>query len=194
VPTANVDGLAAVRRIAVVGASGAGKSRLATRLADAAGLPLIHLDRLAWRSGWVETDRAEVLREHRRVLTEPAWVIDGNYTNVDKADRMAHADLVLVLEPSRLTAMARVLGRWLRHYGEARPDMAPGCEERLDLGFLWFVWRWHDRHPDYGREIAREAGSTPVIVLRSARDVEHFAARFARSHARAAQAATSRRP
>jgi adenylate kinase family enzyme len=186
VATADVDGLAAVRRIAVVGASGAGKSRLATRLAGAAGLPLVHLDRIAWQWGWVETDRAELLREHRRVLAEPAWVIDGNYTNVEKAERIARADLVVVLEPGRLTALARVLWRWLRHYGEARPDMAPGCAERIDLGFLWFVWRWHDRHPDYGREITREAGSTPVIVLRSDREVECFAARFERSRARSA--------
>jgi hypothetical protein len=51
---------------------------------------------------------------------------------------------------------------------------AEGCVERFDLGFLRFCWDWHSRHPDYGQEIARRAGSTPVIVLGSRREVDRL--------------------
>jgi hypothetical protein len=57
--------------------------------------------------------------------------------------------------------------------------MAEGCAERLDLDFLRFCWDWHSRHPDYGEEITRQAGTTPVIVLRSRREVDGLLERVA---------------
>ena len=39
-------------RIAVIGSPGAGKSTLATMIAAATGLPLIHLDAEHWQPGW----------------------------------------------------------------------------------------------------------------------------------------------
>ncbi|MFI6132271.1 hypothetical protein [Micromonospora sp. NPDC051141] len=42
-----------MRRILVVGSSGAGKSTVAGELARRLDLPLIHLDRHYWRPGWV---------------------------------------------------------------------------------------------------------------------------------------------
>jgi adenylate kinase family enzyme len=48
-----------VRRVAVVGSSGAGKSTFARDLGARTGLPVVHLDRPFWRPGWVETPREE---------------------------------------------------------------------------------------------------------------------------------------
>jgi adenylate kinase family enzyme len=167
-------GVRAARRIAVVGPPGSGKSFVAGRLAQATGLPLVHMDRLAYRPGWQETPRDELLRLHQEWLERAEWVIDGNYTNVGKAERIAHADVVVVLALPRRTCMARILRRTSFHRGRVRPDMAEGCAERLDLAFLRFCWDWHSRHSDYGEEIVRQAGSTPVIVLRSRREVDAF--------------------
>jgi adenylate kinase family enzyme len=153
------------------------------RLAAAAGLPLVHLDRLAWKAG-AEADREELLDAHRELIAGERWVFDGNHTHVGKAERIARADLVVVLERRRLVCLWRVLRRRLLHHGQTRTDMAPGCAERLDLAFLRFIWRWHRRHPRYGQEIARQAGTTPVVVLRSQAEVERFAARFAAAAAR----------
>ena len=167
-------GVTAARRIAVLGPPGSGKSFVAGRLAQAAGLPLVHMDRLAYRPGWQGTPRDDLLRMHQEWLDRPEWVLDGNYTNVGKAERIGRADVVVVLAMPRRTCMARILRRTAFHHGRARPDMAEGCAERLDLGFLRFCWAWHTRHPDYGSEIARQAGSTPVIVLRDRREVDEF--------------------
>jgi adenylate kinase family enzyme len=171
--------LAGARRIAVLGPSGSGKSFVATRLAEIAGLPLIHLDRLAYGPGWRETDPDELLRIHRELLDEPAWVIDGNYTNVDKAGRIRRADLVVVLALPRRTCVRRILRRQTLNFGRGRPDMAAGCVERFDLGFLRFCWNWHRRHPDYGQEIISQAGSARVIVLGSRREADEFLDRAA---------------
>ena len=164
--------VAGARRIAVLGPSGSGKSYVAVRLARSTGLPLVHLDRLAYGPGWRETPPEELLRAHAELIAQPEWVIDGNYTNIGKAERIHRADVAIVLATRRPTCMRRILRRTILGYGRHRPDMATGCRERLDVGFLRFCWDWHRRHPDYGGEIARQAGPTPVIVLRTGRDVD----------------------
>jgi len=174
------EALASARRIAVLGPSGSGKSFVANRLAEITRLPLIHLDRLAYQPGWRETDAEELARIHRELLNESEWVIDGNYTNVDKAERIRRADLAVVLALSRRTCIRRILRRQTLNFGRGRPDMADGCVERFDLDFLRFCWNWHRRHPDYGEEITSQAGSTPVIVLRSQREANEFLHRAAR--------------
>ena len=47
-----------MRRVLVVGISGAGKSTFSRALAQKTGLPLIHLDKEFWQPGWKETPRA----------------------------------------------------------------------------------------------------------------------------------------
>ena len=59
----------------MIGCGGAGKSTLARRLGELTGLPVVHLDALYWRPGWVPTPddewralQAEVVaREHGNI-------------------------------------------------------------------------------------------------------------------------------
>jgi adenylate kinase family enzyme len=174
------EALVGARRIAVLGAAGSGKSFVATRLAEITGLRLIHLDRVGYQPGWRETDPAELIRIHCELLDESEWVIDGNYTNVGKAERIRRADLVVVLALPRRTCTRRILRRQTLNFGRGRPDMAEGCVEQFDLDFLRFCWNWHRRHPNYGEEIISQAGSTPLIVLRSGREANGFLRHVAR--------------
>ena len=48
-----------MKRIAIIGCGGSGKTTLATQLGAALGLPVHHLDRLFWRAGWQETPKEE---------------------------------------------------------------------------------------------------------------------------------------
>jgi adenylate kinase family enzyme len=41
-----------MKRIAIIGCGGSGKTVLATQLGAKLGLPVPHLDRLFWRAGW----------------------------------------------------------------------------------------------------------------------------------------------
>jgi adenylate kinase family enzyme len=131
-----------MQRILVVGPCGAGKSTLATRLAEQLNLPLIHMDQLNWRSGWVESSKAVIAQRLSEVTAQDRWIIDGTYGGTLDM-RLMRADTVLYLDyPIRL-CMLRLLRRIWHYRGRTRPDMTDGCPERFDMGFSWYALRWN---------------------------------------------------
>jgi adenylate kinase family enzyme len=68
-----------VKRVAIVGSGGAGKSTFARALALRTGLPLVHLDHLYWSPGWVVTPSDEWRVVLEEALGGDAWIADGNY-------------------------------------------------------------------------------------------------------------------
>jgi adenylate kinase family enzyme len=86
-----------MQRVMVIGSPGAGKSTLATELARRTGIPLFHLDQLAWLPGWVESDKADFRTRVDWVLEQSRWIIDGNYGG-SLSQRLARADTVIDLD------------------------------------------------------------------------------------------------
>ena len=136
-------------KIAILGHSGSGKSTLARQLGEKYGLPVLHLDRIQFRPGWVETTREEKREKLTAFLDAHSggWVIDGNYMKICAERRFAEADRILYLDFPRRICLFRVLRRWRMYRGVTRPDMGEGCEEKVDLEFLRWVLR-DGRTPD----------------------------------------------
>jgi adenylate kinase family enzyme len=164
-------------RIAVIGSPGSGKSTFARELGRRTGLPVIHLDQLYWRPGWVESSWDEFRERHAAAIRGEAWVIEGNYTQGDKQARLERADTIVVLEASRRICLWRVARRSLLLHGRTRLDMPPGCPERFSPSFLNWIWDWHRRHPDLAAETVGAVPGTPVVALRTRRDADEFLAR-----------------
>ncbi|WFL77001.1 AAA family ATPase [Altererythrobacter arenosus] len=129
-------------RVLVVGPCGAGKSTLARDLAEKLDLPLIHMDQLNWKPGWVESSKAEVRERLGKVVAKERWVIDGTYGGTLDI-RTPRADTIVYLDYPITLCLLRVLKRIVTGWGETRFDMTDGCPERLDLSFLWYVARWN---------------------------------------------------
>jgi adenylate kinase family enzyme len=127
-----------MRRVLILGSPGSGKSTLAKRLSTLTGLPVVHLDQLYWRSGWVEPGKEEWLPELQAALAEPAWIMDGNYGGT-LAMRLQHADTAVFLDFSTRLCLWRAIRRILTSWGRDRPDMKSGCPERIDFTFLGYI-------------------------------------------------------
>ena len=163
------------QRILIVGPGGAGKSTLARRLGTRTGLPVVHLDQLYWRPGWVEPTPAQWREQLGPVVAAPRWILDGNYGSTVK-QRAAAADLVILLDRPRWVTMPNIVRRWVRHHGRTRPDMAPGCPERLRWAFVTYCWTYRRVSlPKLRRRLA-EAGPARVVVLRRRAAIDAFVA------------------
>jgi len=161
-----------MRRIAVVGSGGAGKSTFARELGRRLGLAVIHLDEHHWRPGWVETPKAEWRQLQGELIAGESWIVDGNYGGTLDV-RLSRADTVIILALPRVVCTLRALWRALSNHG--REVQAPGCPERLQLEFVRWVWRYPiDSRPRLDQAISAFGSHLEVIELRSRREVRSF--------------------
>lgn len=130
-----------MKKIVVIGSSGAGKSTFAKKLALVLDIPLYHLDQMNWRSGWQEVSKEEQKQMQLEVLKKDAWIIDGNYGGTLDV-RLQEADTVVFLDFHRVICTSRALRRVLRYRNQVRPDMAEGCPERFNLEFIKYIWNF----------------------------------------------------
>jgi adenylate kinase family enzyme len=163
-----------MRKILVIGSSGAGKSVFAARLAQRTGLPLIHLDAIYWAPGWVKTPREEWTRTVDGLLARDAWIMDGNYAGtLDR--RLAACDTAIFLDLPRTVCLWRAMKRRIAYRGRSRPDLTPGCEERLTRQFIRWIWEYpRKRRPGVLAKLAALRPDQRAIVLRSTAEVEAF--------------------
>jgi adenylate kinase family enzyme len=158
------------RRILIIGPGGAGKSTFARALGDATGLPVIHLDRMYWRPGWIEPPRAEFEAALAPVLAAERWILDGNYSGTLPM-RIRACDAIVWLDPPRTVCLAGVIERRVRNRGRVRPDISEGCPERLTWDFVKWIWTYPTRSAPKVRVLldgARADGKL-VVHLRSRR-------------------------
>ncbi|MEO8671073.1 MAG: hypothetical protein ABI411_07140 [Tahibacter sp.] len=164
-----------MRKVLLIGCGGAGKSTLARRIAARTGLPLIHLDQCFWRPGWIETPRDVWSQTVAELIRNDAWVMDGNYGGSLDV-RLAACDIVIFLDVSPFRCFWRLVRRRVRFHGKSRPDISPGCSERLDLKFLaWILAYRRTSRPAVMEKlnVAAERGKR-VWILNSPSAVEDF--------------------
>lgn len=85
-------------RIAIIGNAGGGKSTLARKLAARRGLPHIEIDRLLWESAWVLTPADVYARQHREIISQGEWVIDGLGRQDSIAERLDRATEIILID------------------------------------------------------------------------------------------------
>lgn len=174
-----------MRRILVVGSSGAGKSTFARRLGAATGIPVVHLDKLYWNPNWVgTTDEFEWRAKIETALSGDAWIVDGNYSGTLEL-RLRRADTIVFLDLPRVLCVWRVIKRAAFYRKRTRPDVAEGCNERFNrefVKFLHYIWTYPARSKPKVERMMRENQSRLKIVrLKSKREVEKFLSEYERN-------------
>ena len=162
-----------MERIMIIGCGGAGKSTLARQLGEKLDIPVIHLDKLFWKPGWVEMPKDEFDALLRQEMAKEKWIMDGNF-NRTMPERAARCDTIIYLDFSRVACLLGVLKRVVTTYGTVRPDMGEGCPERIDFEFLKWVWNYNKNKRERNYRLLNEAEHAETIVLKNRRAVKMF--------------------
>lgn len=129
--------------ILVLGCSGGGKSTTARKLAQILNLRIVHLDLLFWKPGWVARDVDETTELVKKELEIDGWVIDGNH-HFCYLQRVENADILVWVDISRWRCLFNVCFRVLKYRGKVRPSMTEGCDEKVDVEFLSYIWNFRN--------------------------------------------------
>ena len=141
-------------RVAVVGVSGAGKTRLARALAGRLGVPHVELDSLWHDAGWTTPTEEEFVARVVAATAADAWVVDGNYAAA-RPIVWSRATHVVWLDYPRWVGLQRALRRTVVRLLTRRP-LWNGNRERLRtvLGAEHPIrWGWA-KHPEYRERYA----------------------------------------
>jgi adenylate kinase family enzyme len=174
----------AMKKVAVFGNAGGGKSRLARRLSEIAGLPLYCLDKVQFREGryWPKESGGgklsddEYSRIHTDIVKRDEWIIDGYGSVASTWERFAAADTLVYIDLPLLTHYSWVTSRFAK--GLLRTP--PGWPEDSPVwASTWssyrVVWLCH-RHltPRYRQLVADASSSKRVHHLKSASQIEAY--------------------
>ena len=163
-----------MERVIIIGCGGAGKSTLARMLGEKTGLPVVHLDRIWWEPGnWQHISQEEFDRRLAAELQKPRWILDGNFNRTIEA-RLDACDTVIYLDYPRLVCVKNWLGRVIRNWGKARPDMGEGCAEWIDPDFVKWIWNFNKKNRARYYELLNSAEGKKVVILKSRRQTERF--------------------
>ncbi len=169
-------------RVWVVGPTGSGKSTLAARLGALLGVEATHLDDLHWAPGWVERPRDDLVTRLAPVIAAPAWVVDGNYGEVQRRF-VHHADLVVWLDVPHATTFRRLVARSVGRAWLGTP-CCNGNRETLARTFLTresiLLWSLTS-HRRVRRRYARTLAGRPHVRFTDPRRIERWVAALERA-------------
>jgi adenylate kinase family enzyme len=123
-----------MKKVAVIGCGGAGKSTFSRILSEVLNIPVYHLDKLNWKPGWIPTPKDEWDNLMKNLVSEEEWIIDGNYGRTLDT-RLNNADTIVFLNMPMYLCIFRIVKRRFMYHGKSRPDMDEGCPEKLDINF-----------------------------------------------------------
>ena len=163
-----------MKKILIIGISGAGKSTFAMKLSEKLSIPIIHLDRLFFEPGWVMVGKDLFEKKVLEQTKMDIWIIDGNYTNSMEL-WLKDADTVFYFDFPVVHCLWSVIKRRIMFHNKTRPDSAEGCDEALNLELLKFIWNFKKNNtPGIESILAKQPKEKQIIRFRNYSDIKKF--------------------
>lgn len=150
-----------IKRIAIIGAPGSGKTTLAIRIKDIFKLPVVFLDSFYQLPNWVMRDPEERDNLILEATRKEEWIMDGTFINTLE-ERVKVADLVIFLDFSTKIQLKGIFKRFFTNFGKERIDM-PGCKERINPSFINYVATYNKKRRQYLIEILEKYDQNKIL-------------------------------
>lgn len=168
-----------MKKIAVFGKPGSGKSTLSKKLASATGIKLHAVDSILYKDNGEEIDRQGYLETHESILSSEAWIIEGfgPMNSLDSFNRrLEEADTLIYIELPYFTTYYLVTKRLLKGLF-AKPEGWPegssvlkGTLESYKVLKLCPKF-WND---DFLQRLEKKSTNKSLHVIRSVSELNSF--------------------
>ncbi len=165
-----------MKKVAVFGNTGGGKSTLSRKLSEMKNLPLYILDKIQYKPGGVRVPYEEFKQNHEEIISQDEWVIDGFgslemvWLTLGKADTLVYIDLPLSVHFWWVTKRF-ITGFFVPPKGW--PENSPLLKSSLQSYNT--LWLCHQRLTPKYRDYVLEAKKTKKVYhLQSTQDIKNF--------------------
>ena len=165
-----------MKKVAVFGNAGGGKSTLSKRLSEITGLPLYILDKIQYQSGGTEVNYEEYKHTHEKILATERWIIDGFgcmetlWLRLNEADSLVFFDLPLYVHFWWVTKRL-ISGSFIPP--EGWPENSPILKSSINsYRALWLCHKYLT--PRYREYVDRAQNTKSVYHIRSAEEIAQF--------------------
>jgi len=125
-----------VKRFAIIGLPGSGKSTFATKLGKALDIPVHYLDKHVFETDGKKRDKQELLSIENAIVDEESWIVEGCSISTLET-RFARANMVIYFRFPRLLCVWRVFKRWF-NFDQALSET--GCARIVNWKLLKYIW------------------------------------------------------
>ena len=174
-----------MKRVAVFGNAGGGKSTLARELSALTRIPLYVIDLIEFRAGGGKVPRDEYLKAHEEWIHRDKWIIDGFGGKASAWERFAVADTLVHVDLPLHVHYRWVTKRFIKglfRNPEGWPERSPLLGSTIDSYRVIGLCQKH-LTPQYRHLIASEAGSKRTHSLTSPTEIRTFLDAVRKEHA-----------
>ncbi|CAN1212249.1 Barwin domain-containing protein [Tumidithrix helvetica PCC 7403] len=165
-----------MKKVAVFGNTGGGKSTLSKRLSEISDLPLHILDKIQYQSGGAEVPYEDYKHAHQKILDTERWIIDGFgsmetlWLRLNEADSLVFVDLPLYVHFWWVTK--RLLSGYFKP-PEGWPEKSPILKSSMNsYRVLWLCYK--RLTPKYREYIEQARSTKSVYHIRSTDQISQF--------------------
>ncbi len=130
-----------MKKIAVIGIPGGGKTTFSKKLSEILGIEIIHLDKEYWDKNWKRKFADKDWEDfQKQLIKNDSWIIDGNYTKTVDI-RIEGADTIFLFDIPKIKSLFRVHKRLFK-----KPtDKEEGAKEKVRLELIKFILKYPRR-------------------------------------------------
>jgi len=165
-----------MKKVAVFGNAGGGKSTLSKRLSKITSLPLHVLDKIQYQPGGIEVPSEDYQRAHQEILATDQWVIDGFGCMETLWLRLSEADTLVFVDLPLYVHFWWVTKRLIIGYFKppiSWPERSPILKSSINSYRV--LWLCHKHLTSRYREYIEHAQSTKSVYhIRSAKQISEF--------------------
>jgi len=135
-----------MKRIAIIGNGGGGKSRLARKLSETLGLPLTHVDSIQYLAGMKVREIFETRKLLNEIVEQENWIIDGFGPMDVMEKRFSMADKVVLIDFPIWRHYWWASKRQFKSLWSPRVELPDYCNEATfahTLRLYKILWRVH---------------------------------------------------